>query len=145
MHIMWNRVLAGPETPNKGYAIVLDYWNKPSLNAILVHAISECNFMLLELLGKPEVNFSRLERINIDPKYDEKIKSIGKRLYFENLSINAKQNLEAAIKYIILEKNTEIELIKHTRSFFLSCTSKMGIEVKSQRLDRFMISTILKL
>ena len=127
------------------YALVLDYWNKPSLNAIRIHAVNEYDFMLLELLGKPEVKFSTLERIYIDSKYDAKIKSVRKRLYFKDLSVKAKQNLEAAVKYIVLEKNIEIELIKQTRSFFLSCASDVGIEIKPRRIDNFIISTILKM
>jgi predicted nucleic acid-binding OB-fold protein len=78
--------MADLKTLSIGYALVLDYRNKPSLNAILVHAISERNFMLLELLGKPESKFSTLERIYIDSKYDEKIKPVvSKRLQFKGL------------------------------------------------------------
>ncbi|HKG86737.1 MAG TPA: DUF655 domain-containing protein [Nitrososphaeraceae archaeon] len=60
------------------------------------------------------MKFSTLERIYIDSKYDAKIISVMKRLYFKDLSVKAKQKLKAAINYIVFEKGKETDLIKQT-------------------------------
>jgi hypothetical protein len=127
------------------YVLVLDYWNKPSLKAILIHAITVDNFTLLELLGKPEMKFSTLERICIGPEHNEKINSVRKSLDYKYLRSKAKQNLKPAINYIVLEKSTETDLVKQARSFFISCTSDYGIEVTPRRFNNFIILTILNL
>jgi len=89
------------------YAIVLDFLplGDPSKNIRepTAYVIGEYYFTLLIITIKPEIKVSPLEEVYIGSGKRDKVKSIIKRIKYDDLTILAKENLENAI-IKILEK-----------------------------------------
>jgi len=89
------------------YAIILDFLplGDPSKNIRepTAYAIGEYYFTLLLLTIKPEAKVSPLEEVYIGSGKRDKVKSIIRKIKYDELTILAKENLENAI-IKILEK-----------------------------------------
>lgn len=71
------------------------------LNEAYAQAIGEMYFTLLELTIKPGVEVKAFERVYIGPGPRDKIDKIVRRLKYEDLTQEAKQNLEKILPEIV--------------------------------------------
>jgi len=89
------------------YAIVLDYLpHGDPLKGIrepIVYALGKNYFLLLSLIPKPNVKIDLLEEVYIGEGPRPKIKTVLKRIKYEDLTPIAKDNLPKAIEKIIIE------------------------------------------
>ncbi len=97
--------------PKEEHAIVLDYLpHGDPLKGIkqpIVYALGYKYFILLALVPKPGVDIKPFEKVYIGDGLRPKIKSILRRVRYEDLSALAKDNLMKAIEQIIQEREDE--------------------------------------
>ena len=94
--------------PKEEYAIVLDYLPHgdpiKGLREPCIYALGKSYFTLLLLIPKPGVNVEIMEEVYIGKGERPKIRTILKRIRYEDLSIIAKDNLPKAIEKIIKDQ-----------------------------------------
>lgn len=99
------------EEKKEEYVIVLDFLPGGDLGKNIkeptIYGIGTKYFTLLLLTAKPGVKVNALEEIYIGEGHRDKVKSILRKLKYDELSLLAKENLKQAIQIIIKKREKE--------------------------------------
>ncbi|MFH1780064.1 MAG: DUF655 domain-containing protein [Candidatus Micrarchaeota archaeon] len=94
------------------FALLLDHLphgkSGEAVKESLAQVVGDVQFTLLEVVVKPDVKFDLFEKVYIGAEERDKVDHIKQRISFDQLTVRAQQELEQAIRLIVVSREKEL-------------------------------------